>query len=186
MNGADVMTPTTPNTTPLPDAGGPERSSGSRSEPERSGGAPASRPTPSGDEAAVSDPEVVAKAARRTFTADYKSRVLREIDACTELGAIGAILRREGLYSSLLTSWRRERERGELDGLTPKRRGPKQSSDARDTEIESLKAQVTKLNDQLRIAGLINEAQKKVHEIFGIALPKPEDTSRGDNNGKTS
>ncbi len=72
----------------------------------------------------VPEVEVVAKATRRRFTAEYKLRVLREAEACTEPGAIGALLRREGLYSSNLTTWRAQRERGELLGLTPKKRGP--------------------------------------------------------------
>ena len=68
--------------------------------------------------------EVLAKATRRRFSAEYKRKILREADACTEPGAIGALLRREGLYSSNLTTWRAQRERGELAGLTPKQRGP--------------------------------------------------------------
>src|SRR5512136_749017 len=73
---------------------------------------------------AVPEVEVVAKATRRRFTAEYKRKILREADACTTPGAIGALLRREGLYSSNLTTWRAQRERGELAGLTPKKRGP--------------------------------------------------------------
>src|SRR3972149_2970137 len=73
---------------------------------------------------AVPEVEVLAKASRRRFTAEYKRRILREADACTAPGAIGALLRREGLYSSNLTTWRAQRERGELAGLTPKKRGP--------------------------------------------------------------
>ena len=72
----------------------------------------------------VPEVEVVAKATRRRFTAEYKRRILREADACSEPGAIGALLRREGLYSSHLTTWRAQRARGELAGLTPKQRGP--------------------------------------------------------------
>jgi transposase-like protein len=187
MNGTGVMMPTTPNDAPTPpDAGGPERSEGSRSEPERSGGVPASRPTPKGTAGAVPDPEVVPKAGRRRYTAEYKARILREADACTELGAIGALLRREGLYSSLLTTWRRERERGELEALAPKKRGRKPARNDVELENERLRREVAKLQEQLRIAGLINEAQKKVHEIFGVALPKPEDVLRDANEGKTS
>ncbi len=179
MNGTGVMMPTTPNSSPTPpDAGGPERSEGSRSEPERSGGVPASRPTPEGAEGAVPDPEVVPKAGRRHYTAEYKARVLREADACTELGAIGALLRREGLYSSLLTTWRRERERGELEALAPKKRGRKPTRSACELENEQLRRENAKLKEQLRIAGLIDQAQKKVHELFGIALPNPEDVLR--------
>jgi transposase-like protein len=191
MNGTGVMMPTTPNSPPPPDAGGPERSEGSRSEPERSGGVPASRPTPKGTEGAVPDPEVVPKAGRRHYTAEYKAGILREADACTELGAIGALLRREGLYSSLLTTWRRERERGELEALAPKKRGRKPARNDVELENERLRREVAKLKEQLRIAGLIDQAQKKVHELFGIALPNPEDVlreadERDANEGKNS
>jgi transposase len=75
--------------------------------------------------------EVVAKAKRRRFTAAEKQRLLREVDACQGSGEIGALLRREGLYASYLTTWRRQREQGELDGLSPQKRGhpiPKQSN----------------------------------------------------------
>src|SRR5882672_4450129 len=84
--------------------------------------APASGP---GEPVATSDTEVVAKAQRRRFTAEYKRRIVREADRCTKLGEIGALLRREGLYSSHLTTWRAARDRGELAGLSPKPRGPK-------------------------------------------------------------
>ena len=76
------------------------------------------------------DPEVPAKAQRRKFSAQYKKRILDEADGCKgKSGAIGALLRREGLYSSHLTTWRKQRERGELDGLTPKKRGWKGKTD---------------------------------------------------------
>lgn len=126
----------------------------------------------------VPDPEVAAKATRRTFTADFKVRVLREADACTKPGEIGALLRREGIYSSLLTCWRRERERGELAGLTPKKRGAKPTRDPRDVENERLKREVAKLEERLRIAELICAAQKKVAQIMGITLAKPQDGER--------
>ena len=71
------------------------------------------------------DPEVVVKAQRRRFTAEYKRRVLQEADACTQRGEVGALLRREGLYSSHLTTWRQQRQRGELQGLMPAKRGRK-------------------------------------------------------------
>ena len=69
--------------------------------------------------------EVVAQARRRRFTAEYKRRVLQEADACTKPGEVGALLRREGLYSSHLSVWRAARQRGERAGLTPRARGPK-------------------------------------------------------------
>src|SRR5436190_19052502 len=80
--------------------------------------------------------EVVARAQRRRFTAEYKRRIVREADRCTTSGAIGALLRREGLYSSSLTTWRAARDRGELAGLSPKPRGPKATPpDPRDQKI---------------------------------------------------
>lgn len=126
----------------------------------------------------VPDPEVVATATRRRFTAEFKLRVLREADTCTKPGEIGALLRREGIYSSLLTCWRRERERGELVGLTPKKRGAKPTRDPRDVEIVRLKRENAKLEERLRVAELICDAQKKVALILGLTLAKPEDDGR--------
>lgn len=140
---------------------------------------PAGEPVPGPKRPAeVPDPEVEAKATRRRFTAEFKLRILREADTCSMPGDIGALLRREGLYSSLLTSWRRERERGELEGLTPKKRGAKPTRNPRDAEIERLKRENAKLEERLRIAELICAAQKKVAQILGITLAKPEDDGR--------
>ncbi len=87
----------------------------------------------------VEDVEVTAKARRRRFTAEYKRRILAETDACTKAGEIGALLRREGLYSSILTKWRVMQERGELSGLAARKRGPKpQVRDGRDQRITQL------------------------------------------------
>ncbi|MBI3724139.1 transposase [bacterium] len=97
------------------------------------------------------------KAARRHYTAEFKVRVLREADACSKPGEIGALLRREGIYSSLLTTWRRERERGELDALTPKKRGRK-ANDPRDAENERLRRENEKLQDRLGKAELLSVA----------------------------
>lgn len=112
--------------------------------------------------------EVVAKPKRRTFTAEYKLRMLREAEACKGSGEIGALLRREGLYSSNLTEWRRQRERGELDGLAEHRRGPKE--DAQAAENAQLKREVERLQEELRKAKLIIEVQKKVSQILGVPL----------------
>src|SRR5580704_17176180 len=101
-----------------------ERSGGERSEPQRSG----ATGKPGADSGAASrpNPEVVAKAKRRTYTAEYKQRILEEAEvAAATRGAVGALLRREGLYSSLLATWRRERASGIHEALTPQRRGPK-------------------------------------------------------------
>ena len=82
-----------------------------------------------GPGAAVPPPEVLAKGSRRRFMADHKRQILLQADTCTEPGQLGALLRREGLYSSLLTTWCRQRERGTLQALAPKRRNPKPTGD---------------------------------------------------------
>jgi transposase len=109
--------------------------------------------------------EVVAKAQRRQYTAEYKLRILRELDGSTGTGETGALLRREGLYSSHLTSWRRQRERGELDGLSPQKRGPKPDPQA--VELARLKRENEQLREQLRKAELIIDVQKKVAQMLG-------------------
>jgi transposase-like protein len=111
---------------------------------------------------------------RRTFTAEYKLRVLQQADAATAPGAIGALLRQEGLYSSLLTAWRRERVAGALAGLTPKQRGPqarKVSAEAK--RIQQLERENTNLRHRLKQAETIIEFQKKLHDVLGIPLSSP-------------
>ncbi len=122
----------------------------------------------------VPETEVVEKAKRRTFTAEYKRRILEEVDRATKPGEIGAILRREGLYSSVLAAWRRQREAGELSALTPKRRGPKAKvPDERDRELAELRRKLTRAEARAERAEAIVELQKKVSEILGIPLPEP-------------
>ena len=121
------------------------------------------------------DPEVLEKATRRRFSAVYKLRILQQVDACTEPGQIGALLRREGLYSSLLTTWRRQREQGALEGLTPKRRGRKATrNEPLVAECERLRKENERLSQRLEQAELIIEVQKKVSELLGIPLKRPE------------
>jgi len=103
--------------------------------------------------------EVVAKAKRRRFTAAEKQRLLREVDACQGSGEIGVLLRREGLYASYLTTWRRQREQGELDGLSPQKGGPKPDPQA--IELAKLRRENERLQERLRQAELIIEVQKK-------------------------
>ena len=92
------------------------------------------------------DVQVAAKPRRRTYTAEYKRQILKEADACTVPGAIGALLRREGLYSSLLVEWRRARGRGELAALTPRKRGRKPTPvDPRDRKITELERQLAQM-----------------------------------------
>jgi transposase-like protein len=121
------------------------------------------------------DPEVPEKATRRRFSAAYKLKILQEVDACTEPGEIGALLRREGLYSSLLSTWRRQRARGALEGLTPKKRGRKAvRNDPLAVEHERLRKENERLKQRLEQAELVIEVQKKVSELLGIPLKRPE------------
>jgi transposase len=109
--------------------------------------------------------EVVAKAKHRQYTAEYKLRILRELDGSQGTGETGALLRREGLYSSHLTNWRRQRELGELDGLAPQKRGPKMDPQA--VELARLQQENERLQERLRQAELIIDVQKKVAQILG-------------------
>jgi transposase-like protein len=124
--------------------------------------------------------EVMAKAKRRSFTAEYKKRILEQADralASGDPGALGALLRREGLYSSHLTVWRKARDSGELAGLEPKKRGrPKKEVDPRDEEIAELKRQLAKERARLEKAELIIDVQKKVSTLLGIKLPETEES----------
>jgi transposase-like protein len=125
----------------------------------------------------IPDPAVAEKPVRRRFTAEYKLRILCEADRCAEPGQLGALLRREGLYSSHLTTWRQHRDEGTLAGLTPKRRGRKANPDAPlIAENERLKRETQRLAARLRQAETIIEVQKKLSEILGIPLP-PTDNS---------
>jgi transposase len=119
--------------------------------------------------------EVRPKAKRRAFSAEFKRRVLAEADACTETGAIGALLRREGLYSSHLTEWRATRARGELDALAPKKRGPEpaRAPDARDRELLDLKQQLAKAMVRAERAEALIEIQKKVAALLATPLEDP-------------
>lgn len=125
--------------------------------------------------AAVPDPEVPAKPARRRFTAADKLRILRLADACTVPGSLGALLRKEGLYSSNLTAWRRQRDAGTLSALTPQKRGRK--TPGRDPlllENTQLREENERLTRRLRQAELIIDVQKKVSQILGIPLATSE------------
>jgi transposase-like protein len=112
--------------------------------------------------------EVVAKAKRRQFTATEKLRLLREVEACRGSGEIGALLRREGLYSSYLSTWRRQRDLGELDGLAPQKRGPKPDPQA--LELARLRRENERLQARLQRAELIIDVQKKVARMLGEPL----------------
>lgn len=120
------------------------------------------------------DTEVPARVQRRRFTADYKLKVLEEADRCSAPGEIGSLLRREGLYSSNLTSWRAARQKGSLAALSKKRGRIKQKQTAEAKENERLVRENKKLREQLRRAAVINDVQKKVSEILGVDLNQPE------------
>ncbi len=120
----------------------------------------------------VPDPEVAEKPKRRRFSAEYRLRIVREADACKKPGEIGALLRREGLYSSLLTAWRRQRDTGALAGLEPKKRGPK--AKAVDPRVKGLERELARLKRKLEQAETIIEIQKKVAGILGIPLRTSE------------
>jgi transposase-like protein len=115
------------------------------------------------------DPEVKVKPERRRFTAEYKLRILKEADNCTGPGQIGALLRREGLYSSNLTQWRLQRAEGVLQALTPRKRGPK--VDPLAEENAALRQRVDRLEAELKRAETIIEVQKKVSELLGLSGP---------------
>jgi transposase-like protein len=119
----------------------------------------------------VPDSEVVARPVRRHFTAEYKRSILDQADAAQDSGAIGALLRREGLYSSHLGTWRRQRKQGELDALTPKKRGPKIVVSPLVKQNRDLQADVTRLTKKLKNAELIIEVQKKVAVLLGNPIP---------------
>ena len=117
--------------------------------------------------------EVAVKAARRRFTAEYKQKVLREADDCERPGEIGALLRREGLYWSNLTHWRRQRESGELAGLRAKRRGPqRREKNPLAERVRELERDNVRLKRRAQRAEGLVELQKKVSEILGIELQK--------------
>jgi transposase-like protein len=117
--------------------------------------------------------EVVAKATRRRFSAEYKLKILREAEACTRLGELGALLRREGLYSSNLTTWRAQRRTGELGGLAPKKRGPMpQAKNPLAAKVVALEREVTRQTARAERAEALVDLQKKVAEFLGIVLPR--------------
>ena len=153
--------------------GDPERSGGERSEAPRSGGSPVVERRSSGSGEKVPDPEVVARPKRRQFTAEYKLRIVREADACKEPGEIGALLRREGLYSSHLVLWRRQREQAAHTQLKSRKRGPKPK--AQDPRMKQLERENARLQRRLRRVALLLDIQKKVGAILGIPLKNLDD-----------
>ena len=149
-----------------------ERRGGSRSEPSRSGGAS------TGGAAVAPDPQVPEKPTRRRFSAAYKLEVLKEADACSEPGQVGELLRRRGLYSSHLTTWRRERDLGALERLDRKRGRKAEPRNPLAGRVAELERENRRLSHRLKQAEVVIEVQKKVSEILGIPLNTPN--SEGD------
>jgi transposase-like protein len=125
--------------------------------------------------ATAPSPELSDRPRRRTFTAQTKLRILAEVDSATGTGGIGAILRREGLYSSTLTDWRRQRDSGALGGLTPAKRGPKSAApNPLAVELAQASREIARLGRRLEHAEAIIEIQKKVAALLGITLATPD------------
>jgi transposase len=152
----------------------PQVSQGERREPQRAGGVgtTAALVAPAPPTATLpANPEVVAKATRRRFPVDYKLKVLEQAVRCQDSGQLGALLRREGLYHSNLQLWRRQREQGILNGLTPRKRGRKPNLQSQLVEQnQQLKRQNQRLSKRLQQAEIIIEFQKKLSEALGIPL----------------
>jgi len=162
MKKLKIHTPASPGLLPA------ERREGERSETDRSavGSRLSSPPQP--------NPEVVARAQRRRFTADYKQNILEQADRASVPGAIGALLRREGLFSSHLTAWRRERQAGVRQALTAHPRGPKSTRHPLAQENQKLQRDNQRLAEQLRKAEMIIDIQKKVAALLGHPIGPPD------------
>lgn len=119
--------------------------------------------------------EVRPKASRRRFSAEYKREMLAEADRCKKPGELGALLRREGLWSSHLSTWRAQRAAGELQGLAPRKRGRKAApTNPLDGRVRDLERENAKLRKRAERAEALVEVQKKLSELWGVALPVPE------------
>jgi transposase len=140
---------------------------------ERSDEAPSPR---AGRPSARPDPEVVAKPKRRRFTAEYRLRILEEAERCVGAGAVGQLLRREGLYSSHLANWRKARAEGALRGLRSKKRGAKpKASNPLEPKVRELEAKVARLEKDLHTAHTILDVQEKVAGLLGFSLEDGKD-----------
>ena len=124
-----------------------------------------------GEAAGARDPEVVATAKRRQFSAEKKRRILAEADACTKPGELGALMRREGIYSSMLATWRKQRDRATQTALEPQQRGRKPDPTRADRiRMEKLARENARLQRELTQARLIIDVQKKVSALLGIPM----------------
>lgn len=123
--------------------------------------------------------EVVTRKKRRNYTVSYKLSILEQADACNKPGEVGALLRKEGLYSSSLTKWRREREQGILSALNSKKRGKKPIvKNPDEAENQALRKKNAELKKQLEQAELILDFQKKASQIYGIVLEQPNQNGK--------
>ena len=123
------------------------------------------------------DPEVLAKPKRRRFTAEYRLRILEEADRCTEPGEVGRLLRREGLYSSHLTAWRKARRNGALRGLTSKKRGAKpKARNPLEPKVRELEVKVARLEKELHKTHTILDVQETVAGLLGFSLDDGKDS----------
>ncbi len=147
-----------------------------RGEPKRSGGEPNGVANNSANAPSTPDPEVRAQQKRRRFTAKYKVRIVEEAQKCTEQGQVGALLRREGLYSSTLTNWRRQYQRGAFCAFKDEKRGRKCTRDSRDQELERLRRENERLGRKLAHAELIIDIQKKVAAMLGYPIEESQDS----------
>ena len=171
LNSLDQLNPVTQGIPPTLASVGSE---GERSEPERTTEANVGgRPTPPPPRAAAApDPEVIERPVRRTFTADYKRRILAQVDAATGPGGVGRVLRREGLYASHLVSWRKKLDKAARAALEPNKRGPKAAvKNPLQGENAKLMRENARLQKKLHMADVIIDLQKKVSQILGITLP---------------
>ncbi len=124
------------------------------------------------------DPEVREKKPRRKFTAKYKLDILKKADACTKTGELGTLLRSEGLYSSNLTTWRRQKEQGLLAAMSPRKRGRKKvERNPLAQEVARLQRENKQLKSKLKKAQIIIEVQKKVSELMGVSQEQEEGRS---------
>jgi len=152
-----------------------EWSGGERSEPERNGGTPnnAAAANTRG-EPGIPDPEVLERPRRRRFSEEYKARIIREAESCTEWGQIGALLRREGLYWSQFARWRKHSRLGAQDALKDNKRGRKRTHQPLKAENERLRKQIDRLEHRLKQAETIIDIQKKASQMLGIPLNQNE------------
>jgi len=145
----------------------------------RATGVPPAATSGKGLNRSVPDPEVPEEKARRKFTAKYKLETLEKADQCTEPGQIGGLLRKEGLYSSNLTTWKKQREKGLLEAMSPKKRGRKEKEkNPLAPKVAELERENEHLRKKLRKAEIIIDVQKKISEILGISQEPAEDEGR--------